>query len=147
MKTKKEIELFYERSRSRRNLHAKRRLAYIICGDNIIEPTGTKTKIKTLYAVGEAYSIKTSLPENCYAAQIDLVMNLRKRVKGYISLYDHEGKLVLRMKYHKLKFRVSYGDSRYRDIFLKLINFLKIPYKNINWRSPRATFTTESFSS
>ncbi|MGC9148281.1 MAG: hypothetical protein ACP5GI_02405 [Sulfolobales archaeon] len=136
MRAKREIELFYERSRSRRNLHAKRRFAYVICGDSISEPTGLRTKVKTLYSIGEAYSIKIALPENCYAAQVDLVMNPRKRVKGYISIYDYEGKLVLRMKYSKLKFRVSYGDSRYKDIFSKLINFLKIPYKNINWRKP-----------
>ncbi len=134
MKSKKEIELYFERSRSRRNLHAKRRLAYIICDEKISEPSGTRIETKTLYSIGEAYIIKTIIPENCYAAQIDLVMNSRKKVKGYVSIYDHEGRLVLRMKYKKLKFRISYGDGRYRQIFLRLINHLKIPYKNINWR-------------
>mgnify|MGYP001772541756 CR=1 FL=1 len=128
------LNLYEERSRSRRNLHFRRRIAYIICGDQILEPTGDRISIKPLYAVGEAYLIKARVPEGCYAAQIDLVMNPRKRVKGYIYIYDHRGNTLLKMNYKKLKFRLSQGDSRYRDLFLRLIAFLKIPYKNINWR-------------
>ncbi|MEM4672771.1 MAG: hypothetical protein QW366_03240, partial [Sulfolobales archaeon] len=72
--------------------------------------------------------------EECFAAQVDLIMNLRKEVKGYIYIYDNSGRILLKMKYIKLKFRFVEGDPKYKELFLRVVEHLKIPYKNINWK-------------
>lgn len=130
----KTIDLYEERSRSRRGLHQRRRIALKICGEKIEYISGERVRTRPLYSVGEAYLVKTRVDEGCYAAQIDLVMNPRKRVRGYIVLYDSRGEPVLKMKYRKLKFKLVEGSPGYRDVFMRVIGYLKIPYKNINWR-------------
>ncbi|MEZ0289755.1 MAG: hypothetical protein ABWJ42_01535 [Sulfolobales archaeon] len=142
--SKRYIELYDERSSSRRGLHKRRRIALKICGEKIDYADGERIKIKPLYVVGEAYLIKTYLEKECYAAQVDLVMNLRKKVKGYISIYDSTGQLLLKMKYVKLKFRIVEGDSKYKGLFMRVIEFLKIPYRSINWRKQARIKTATS---
>jgi len=129
------IEVYFENSKSRRGLHRRRRIALKICGDKISEIEGERIDIKPTYVVGDAYMIRASLERGCYVAQIDLKMNIKKRVFGYIYIYNENGEMILKMKYRKLKFKLIFGDVTYRNVFLKIVDYLKIPYKNINWRT------------
>ncbi|MEL9929411.1 MAG: hypothetical protein QXJ51_00255 [Sulfolobales archaeon] len=134
MSSRRYLNLYEERSSSRRGLHRRRRIALKICDKEIKQADGEKISIKPLYSIGEAYIVKTFIDEECFAAQVDLIMNLRKEVKGYIYIYDNSGRILLKMKYIKLKFRFVEGDPKYKELFLRVVEHLKIPYKNINWK-------------
>jgi hypothetical protein len=125
-----------ERSESRRGLHKRRRIALIIRAGGIYPATGSKSPVKPLYAVGEAYEvfIEGSRGDELYV-QIDLTMNPKKRVKGHISIYDSNGNMLIRAKYEKLKLRLSKGSSKYGKLVEQVVKHLNIPYKNVNWMS------------
>ena len=134
-----EIILYIEKSRSRRGLHMKRRIAliYDTKRDDIKEAEGVRRSIKPTYIIGEAYEVRAKIDPELYAVQIDLVMNPRKKVKGYIYLYNYRGDLLIKAKYSKLKLRLSAGDPKYGSVLEKIVNYLKIPYKNVNWTPNR----------
>ncbi len=116
----------------------RRRIALIYSGSGEIkEPRGRRKPIKPLYSSGEAFEIEEVLEPGSYAVQIDLVMNSRRKVKGYITLYKDNGDLAIRAKYSKLKLRLSSGDPKYGSIIERIANHLKIPYKNVNWTPNR----------
>ncbi|MEM1610569.1 MAG: hypothetical protein QXQ57_02850 [Sulfolobales archaeon] len=125
-----------EKSESRRGLHKRRRIALIVRAGGIYPAAGSKNPVKPLYSVGEAYEIliEGSKGDELYV-QIDLTMNPRKRVKGYISIYDANGNVLIRAKYEKLKLRLSKGSSKYGKLVEQVARHLNIPYKNVNWMS------------
>lgn len=124
-----------ERSESRRGIHKMRRIALIIRGEKTAMADGQRTSASPHYVVGEASEISLEPREGELYAQIDLVMNPRKRVKGYIEIYDGEGRLLIRAKYDKLKLRLSKGSSRYGRTVELLLRSLNIGYRRANWRT------------
>lgn len=127
------IVLCNEKSESRRGLHKRRRIPLVIRGDSISNPEGDARPSKPLYAVGEAYEIYVEARPGELYAQVDLVMNPWKRVKGYIEIYDDSGNMLIRAKYAKLKLRLSMGVAKYGRLVEMIARSLKIPYKNVNW--------------
>ncbi|MDT7889512.1 MAG: hypothetical protein RQ885_11125 [Desulfurococcales archaeon] len=126
-----------ERSESRRGLHKRRRIPLVIRSDSIYPAVGSKTPVKPLYAVGDAYEVLIGSRGDELYVQIDLVMNPRRRVKGYIAIYDASGNMLIRAKYEKLKLRLSKGSSKYGRLIEQVARYLNIPYKNVNWMGSR----------
>jgi len=130
------VILCEERSESRRGLHKRRRIPLVVRSDGTIySAVGLKRPVKPLYAVGEAYEVLVSPREGELYIQVDLTMNPRKRVKGYITIYDARGNMLIRAKYERLKLRLSKGLSRYGRLVEQVAKHLKMPYKNVNWLS------------
>ncbi|HWQ17437.1 MAG TPA: hypothetical protein VNL13_06375 [Sulfolobales archaeon] len=122
-----------ERSESRRGLHKMRRIPLVIRGEKAIIADGSRSPAHPLYAVGRASEISLEPRDNELYVQVDLVMNPKRRVKGFIEIYDSEGRLLIRAKYEKLKLRLSTGNPRYGRLVELVARSLNIPYKNVNW--------------
>lgn len=127
------LVLCVERSESRRGLHKRRRLALVISRGQVSQARGEKIASKPLYAVGEAYAVRVKPSQDELYAQVDLVMNPRKRVKGVIEIFAPSGEKKLRVKYEKLKLRVSSGDPHYGRIVEQVVKSIGLPYKNASW--------------
>ncbi len=112
-----------------------RRIAMIIRGEKTLMADGQRSPASPHYAVGEANEISIEPREGELYAQIDLVMNPRKRVKGYIEIYDSEGRLLIRAKYDKRKLRLSKGSPKYGKAVELLLRSLNIGYRRANWRT------------
>lgn len=121
-----------ERSESRRGLHKMRRIPLVIRGEKAVIADGPRTPISPLYAVGGANEISLEPRTGELYAQVDLVMNPKRKVKGSIEIYDGEGRLLIRAKYSKLKLRLSVGSPKYGRLVELVARTLNIPYKNIN---------------
>lgn len=124
-----------EKSESRRGLHKMRRIPLVIRGEKVVIADGQRSPSPPLYAVGEASEISVEPRENELYAQVDLVMNPRKRVKGYIVIYDSDGQLLIKARYNKLKLRLSTGNPKYGRLVELIARSLNIPYKNVNWHT------------
>ncbi len=128
------VLLRVEKSKSRTGKHAVRDIVLIINNNgDILEPKyRSMQKTGPIYSKGEAYIVSFNVPENHYAVQVHLVRNLRGHVKGYIEVYDHDGRLVYRVVYHKLKIRYSKGDPSYSWIIRRVAEHLNLPVKHYN---------------
>ncbi len=127
------VKLVEELSKSRSGKHAIRRMGFIVTEDcQILRPKGKSNPIPTLYAKGEAKEVYVEVPKNAYAVQLTMIKCLRSRVKGYIEVYSHDGRLLLRVKYIKFKIRKSVGDSKYYWIIDKILKHLNIPVRRVN---------------
>lgn len=124
-----------EKSESRRGLHKARRIPVVIKGEKVMTAEGIRSPASPLYAVGEASEVSLEPREDELYAQVDLVMNPRRRVKGYIEIYDGEGRLLIRAKYSKLKLRLGRGNPKYGKLVELVARSLNIPYKNVNWHT------------
>jgi len=72
------------------------------------------------------------VPQGWYLVYVYLVKNLRGHVKGFIEVYSPDAQLLYRAVYRKLKLRYSYGDPRYAWIVEKVVDYLRLPVKNMN---------------
>jgi hypothetical protein len=123
-----------EKSRSRTGKHAARALALLVSPEGrVVEPRPRMTSpVKPLYRRGEAYEAYYQVPEGWFLVYVWLVRNLRGHVKGYIEVYDSEGRMVYRAVYRRLKLRRSSGDPSYAWIVRRVADYLKLPVKNTN---------------
>ncbi|BES81406.1 hypothetical protein [Pyrodictium abyssi] len=123
-----------EMSKSRSGKHAVRSLALLVSENGeIVEPRPRITqKEKPLYSRGSAYTASIAVPQGWYLVYVYLVKNLRGHVKGFIEVYSPDAQLLYRAVYRKLKLRYSYGDPRYAWIVQKVVDYLKLPVKNMN---------------
>lgn len=129
------MELIIEKTRSKTGLHRRTRRAFLVSRNGDIEefnPTNKKT-VRGTYVRGEAYQIVVPPVDRDKAiVYVDMTLNLRKRVKGKIYVYDHGGNLKLTLNYNKLKIRRSRGDRSYFWPVKFLIEKLNIPVKRVN---------------
>lgn len=128
------VILVEELSKSRSGKHAVRKLAFIVSKDGgvrKVDCSNGEEGVKT-YAKGWSRVCNVELKENEYAVQIHLVRNLYGHVKGYIEVYDHNGNMVFRAVYRKLKIRRSHGHLRYAWIVKRVAEGLKLPVKRYN---------------
>ncbi len=128
------IRVKLEKSRSRSGKHAVRALALLVSekGD-VMEPRPRMTnRAKPLYRKGEAYEAFYNVPDGWYLVYVWLVRNLRGHIKGYIEVYDGEGRLLYRAVYRRLKLRRSMGDPRYAWVVRRVAEYLKLPIKRVN---------------
>ena len=127
-----------EKSKSRTGKHAVRDIALVVKSDGTVVEAKPKTQypVKPVYSRGEAYLVHVEVGENEYAVQVHLVRNLRGHVKGYIEVYNKDGTLLYRAVYRKLKLRYSKGDDQYAWVAETVANYLKLPVKRVNLKSP-----------
>ncbi len=105
-----EIQLPVELTRSRSGLHARRSIIVVLGGarqDVISRPTRPG---KGTYSRGEAGVASVSLGRGELAVLVTLTMGPRRRVKGFLAVYDDSGAERLRVKYERLKVRLSRGS-------------------------------------
>ena len=131
------IKILIESSKSRTGKHAFRALFLVIdTKGRIVEPRIERVEpVKPRYVIGKASKAYITLNPNEYGVQIELVKNLRNEVKGFISVINSEGKLLLKVKYVREIIRRSLGDPKYGWIIERVLDYLKIPYKRINLRT------------
>ncbi|MGC9210171.1 MAG: hypothetical protein ACP5FT_02770 [Acidilobus sp.] len=108
-----ELTLPVELTRSRSGLHA-RRSAIVIIGRGRREVVSKPTMPgKGTYSKGEAGLAKVTLSRGEVAVHVVLTMGPRKRVKGFMVVYDDNGEEKLKVKYERLKIRFSRGYPDY----------------------------------
>ena len=128
------LRIRIEKSRSRTGKHAVRSLALLVSPEGeVAEPKPRiVNKVKPLYRVGEAYESYYTVPPGWFLVHVWLVKNLRGHVKGYIEVFDSDGRLVYRAVYRRLKLRRSTGDPSYAWIVRRVAEHLGLPVKNTN---------------
>ncbi len=130
------IKVRLELSHSRSKKHAYRELVLLVQDDEIKEIKESDldniVKVKPVYSKGNAIEGAMRIPESSYIVILRFVRNPKNRVKGLISIYDDNANLRLEVKYLQGKIRKCRGDPLYGDIVLKVLDFLKIPYRSIN---------------
>ena len=126
------IKVYTEKSKSRRGLHQRRRLYFVIDSEcrELNFKIMRRVSIKPLYAKGEAEEHQISIPEGSYVIQLDFRMNPKGKVVGDVLVYDRKGQCLGRAVYRKLKVRLVEGQSTevinlIRCVFRKL----KLPVK------------------
>jgi hypothetical protein len=129
------LHFVVEKTQSRTGLHKRTRRLFIVSRNGAIReywPSKT-TSAKGTYVKGEAYKVDfPMISENECVVYLDFVLNIKKRVKGKIHVYNHKGELKLTLNYDKLKLRRSRGDRSYFWPVKILIEKLNIPVKRIN---------------
>ena len=106
-----ELQLPVELTKSRSGLHARRSVV-VVLGKGRQEVISRPTRPgKGTYSRGEAGVASVKLGKGEVAVHVSLTMGPRKRVKGVISVYDESGAERLRVKYERLKIRLSRGST------------------------------------
>jgi len=128
------LGLRIERSRSRSGKHAVRSLALLVSprGEVVEARPRSAERLRPLYSVGEAFQAYYAVPEGWLLVYVYLVRNLRGHVKGYIEVYDRDGRLLYRAVYRRLKLRRSIGDPSYAWAVRRVAEHLKLPVKRTN---------------
>jgi len=125
------IRVFTEKSKSRRGLHQRRRLYFVVnkaCEELKFSITHKNTS-KTMYAKGEAEEHYIIIPKDGYAVQLDFRVNPRGVIVGEVLIYNHEGVRIGRAVYRKLKVRLIEGPSEVVEIIKCVFRKLKLPVK------------------
>lgn len=87
----------------------------------------SEEKVKGIYAVGDAKIVCIQPEPGDFIIYYYFVKNYRNRVKGYISVYNHNGELLYRAKYNNGYLTRSKGNPVYAWLVRLMINSLKIP--------------------
>jgi len=132
-----------EKSKSRSGKHAVRYIALIVDskGSIRVPKPSRREPTKPTYSKGSAETLYVNLSEGEYAVQVRLVKNLKGHVKGWIEVYDSNGRLVYRAVYRKLKLRYSKGDVAYAWIVERVIEHLRLPIKRSNLKPKNLPMT------
>ncbi|QGA69451.1 hypothetical protein [Sulfolobus sp. E11-6] len=124
------MEILLENSRSRKNKHVLRTFLFKVDANGTIQQIELPGKsVKPTYKVGEAKVV--NIPNKGTYVYLFLLRNLYGRVIGRIIVIN-DGKVVLTMKYRKLKLKLIDGDDKYVIIIKRIFEQLKIPFKKIN---------------
>ncbi|MEB3789768.1 MAG: hypothetical protein GSR72_07760 [Desulfurococcales archaeon] len=113
------MRLIIEASKSRTGKHASRKLAVVYYKNRkevITKPTGPRTKqehTRTVYARGQSFITELEDPDIEYIVYVELIRNLRGHVKGYLYVYDREGRLLYEAVLRKRKIRRVSGNKQY----------------------------------
>jgi hypothetical protein len=127
-----------EKSRSISGKHRVYHNVFLVTKEGISEAKEhRRVRINPTYKKGEAFELYIRPPEkeNSFITEIRLVQNPRKRVQGWIKVYDNQGNIKLIVVYRKLKIRRSRGDPSLEWVVKKLVDYLKIPVKRYNFNT------------
>lgn len=118
------IQFRLEDTKSNTGKH--RRIAKIFIvndkGDVVPPKFSSSWKCRGLYAKGMSMCTNIDLENGFFAVLLELTINWRKKVKGYITVVDHEGLELLRVKYVNGKLRYVSGK---KDMAYLVSNILK----------------------
>lgn len=124
------MKVLLENSRSRKNKHVLRTFLFKVDVNGVIQQIELPGKVvRPTYKVGEAKIV--NIPNKGTYVYLFLLRNLYGRVIGRIIVIN-DGKIVLVMKYRKLKLKLIDGDDKYVTIVKRISEQLKIPVKKIN---------------
>ncbi len=126
------VKVFTEKSKSRKGLHQRRRLYFVIDSEcrEVDFKVVRRTSIKPLYAKGEAEEHQITIPRGSYVVQLDFRMNPKGRVVGDVLVYDSEGRCLGRAVYRKLKVRLVEGQStEVINLIRRVFRRLRLPVK------------------
>ena len=113
------MRLIIEASKSRTGKHASRKLAVVYYKNRkevVAKPTGSRAKqehLRTVYARGQSVIVEVADPDIEYIVYVELIRNLRGRVKGHLQVYDRDGRLLYKAVLRKRKIRRVSGDKQY----------------------------------
>ncbi len=116
------IEVRIENSESRTKKHRKISAAFIVENNSVnkVLTLLNSQQCKGTYAKGKCLHGYVSIDKGQYVVLVELTMNWRKHIKGYIRVLDHNGVQVLIMKYVNGKIRYVKGEK-------SLIGLIKLP--------------------
>ena len=96
--------------------------------DNYI---ASSTEAKPVYVRGRARRVSLRVEKGDYIIYVWMVRNFKKRVKGYILLFNHKGELVFKAKYLDGALRRSLGSPVYAWLIRMFVEQFKIPVSEI----------------
>ncbi|MEM0021116.1 MAG: hypothetical protein QW039_05845 [Fervidicoccaceae archaeon] len=131
------IEIRRERSKSKSGKHAYYENAFYVSRSEVreIDPL-KKRNAPPLYKEGESTIIQPKPPRSGEViVKVRLVRNPRGRVKGIVDVIDENGRILLRMKYNKLKFRRSIGSAEFAWAVKNVASHLKLPIRRFNLKT------------
>ncbi len=121
-----------EKSISRRKLHRRRRLFLVTdlkCRE-LNYRVKSVTEIKPTYARGYAKEVNIDVDEGSLILQLDFRVNPKGIIKGDILIYDHQGNMLGRAVYRKLKVRlIEFVNPALIDVIKCIFRKLKLPVK------------------
>jgi len=119
----------YDESRS--GLHKRRRLYLVMSPacESVKPRVASKERLRPLYARGYSIAEYVEIPAGSYLIQIDLTMNPKGRVRGVITVIDHEGKRVCEALYRKLKVWIRYCVPAAEKVLVCALHTLNMPVK------------------
>ncbi|QXJ29701.1 hypothetical protein [Saccharolobus shibatae] len=124
------MEVLLENSKSKKNKHVLRTFLFKVDVNGAIQQIELPGKsVRPTYKVGEAKIV--NIPNKGTYVYLFLLRNLYGRVIGRIIVIN-DGKIVLIMKYRKLKLKLIDGDDKYVTIIKRIFEQIKIPVKKIN---------------
>ncbi|QXJ36062.1 hypothetical protein [Saccharolobus shibatae] len=124
------MEVLLENSKSKKNKHILRTFLFKVDVNGAIQQIELPGKsVRPTYKVGEAKIV--NIPNKGTYVYLFLLRNLYGRVIGRIIVIN-DGKIVLIMKYRKLKLKLIDGDDKYVTIIKRIFEQIKIPVKKIN---------------
>jgi len=131
------LELPVERTVSRSGLHAATALVVIVRGGGGYEVITRPHKAgdRGTYARGYAGKVTVSLGPGDFAVHVRLVKTPSGRILGSFTVYNHEGREVLRAVYRRLKIRRSRGDPSYSWVVEEAVKRLGLDryVRRYNW--------------
>jgi len=123
-----------ELSRSKTGKHAIRRALFVIDenGDvKLVKKDGVP--VKPTYVKGSASLVEINgLKKGEFLVYVVIVRNLRNHLKGFVEVYDWEGRMVYRAVYRRLKMRRSWGNPYYSWIVRIVAEALRLRIKNFS---------------
>jgi len=91
----------------------------------------SSTEAKPIYVRGSARRVSLRVEKGDYIIYVWMVRNFKKRVKGYILLFNHKGELVFKAKYSDGALRRSLGSPVYAWLIRMFVEQFKIPVSEI----------------
>ncbi len=129
------MEFLVEASKSRKGLHAARRLVIVYSageGRKIITTGGRRAK--PTYSRGHAFMAPVEARPGDVVVYASLVRGPRDRVKGFLEVYK-DGSMVFRAVLKRKKVRASKGDSLYAVYVERALEDLGLKdyVRRVNW--------------
>ncbi len=87
--------------------------------------------VKPIYANGEAKQVRVNIEHGDFMIYVWFVRNFKNNVKGYISILNHRGELLYRVKYINGFLVKSKGNPVYAWLVRLFIETTKIPVKTM----------------
>lgn len=123
--------LLIEKSRSRSGKHVLNSAVFIYKKSQGLTPClkfiTSEERVRPTYAKGEAKLVKIRVEHGDFVIYSWFVRNFRGLVKGYISVINHRGELVYRVKYNNGYVVKSKGNPVYAWLIRLFLNTTRVP--------------------
>ncbi|MDK6027803.1 hypothetical protein QPL79_00245 [Ignisphaera sp. 4213-co] len=125
------ISFRIENTRSNSGKHRRIAKAFIVNENGEVLPIkiSSSWSCKGVYSRGESRCVHIDVEDNLFVVLIELTINWRKHVKGYINVKNSDGLDLLKVKYIRGRLRYVSGDREAVHLIKNILKYVEAELK------------------